>query len=327
MTQMLAVLLAAGKGTRLHPLTHHRSKAMMPIAGKPMIERVLEMLRRGGASHFIVVAHPDHRPLIKHLRQPPWAERVRLTYQEQRLGTAHAVEQAAPLIRDADVSAFLLASSDNLFPEGYAAALAERQRRANSDATLTLMWVPRDEAPATALVRLQDGRVTDIIEKPHLEAVPRYERAHEALGAPSLYALSTRVLDYLRKVPVSPRGEREFTDALRLLIDDGGDVSGQIVSARMTLTRPRDLLSINRHFLRHNPAYAAVEADLPADVTVTPPVRIEAGAEIGEGCRIGPEVYLEDRCRIAPRAVVRRTVVLRTGAVDSGAVIEDAVVS
>lgn len=327
MTQMLAVLLAAGKGTRLHPLTDHRSKAMMPIAGKPMIERVLEMLRRGGASHFIVVAHPDHRPLIEHLRQPPWAEQVRLTYQEQRLGMAHAVEQVAPLIRDADVSAFLLASSDNLFPEGHVAALVDGQRQDDSDAALTLMWVPRDEAPATAVVRLQGGRVTDIIEKPQPEAIPGYGRAHEALGAPSLYALSTRVLDYLREVPVSPRGEREFTDALRLLIDDGGDVRGEMVSKRMTLTHPQDLLLINRHFLRHNPACAAVEADLPGDLTVTPPVRIEAGAEIGEGCRIGPEVFLEDRCQIGPGAVLRRTVVLRTGVVDSGAVIEDAVVS
>ena len=56
---MQAVILAAGRGTRLKELTSSRSKAMMPIAGKPMIARVIEMLIRGGLSEFIIVAHPE----------------------------------------------------------------------------------------------------------------------------------------------------------------------------------------------------------------------------------------------------------------------------
>jgi UDP-N-acetylglucosamine diphosphorylase / glucose-1-phosphate thymidylyltransferase / UDP-N-acetylgalactosamine diphosphorylase / glucosamine-1-phosphate N-acetyltransferase / galactosamine-1-phosphate N-acetyltransferase len=320
---MLAVVLAAGRGTRLRHLTEDRSKAMLPIAGKPMVERVLEMLSRGGVERFIVVAHPDDDPLVEHLSRPPWAGRVRLAYQEQRLGMAHAVECAAPLVQEEDAPAFILASCDNLYPEGHVAALIARQREDELDAVLTLLWVRPEQASATAVVVLQDGWVTDIIEKPRPEEIPSDGERAEALTAPALYVLSNRVLDYLPRVRYSPRGEREFPEALRLLIEDGGRASGLLVQERLTLTQPTDLLAINAHFLRHDPACAAVEADLPSDVCILPPVRIEAGVELGAGCRIGPEVYLEAGCRIGAEAVLRRAVVLRGATVKAGMVVEE----
>ncbi len=319
---MLAVVLAAGRGKRLRHLTEDRSKAMLPIVGKPMVERVLEMLSRGGVERFIVVAHPNDDPLTKHLSRPPWAGRVRLAYQEQRLGMAHAVECATPLVREKDAPAFILASCDNLYPKGHVAALVACQREDKPDATLTLLWVQPEQASATAIVVLRDGWVTDIIEKPRTEEIPSYGERAEALAAPALYVLSNRVLDYLPRVPRSTRGEREFPEALRLLIEDGGRVRGQLVQERMTLTQPADLLAINCHFLRHDPTCATIKANLPSDANILPPVRVEAGVELGADCRIGPEVYLEAGCRIGAGAVVRRAVVLRGATIEASAVVE-----
>lgn len=322
---MLAVVLAAGRGKRLQHLTNGRSKAMLPIAGKPMVERVLEMLSRGGVERFIVVAHPDDDSLIAHLSRPPRASRVRLAYQEQRLGMAHAVECAVPLVQEEDASAFVLASCDNLYPEGHVAALIAHQRENKSDATLTLLWVRPEQASATAVVVLQDRWVTNIIEKPRPEEIPSYGERTEALAAPALYVLSNRVLDCLPRVLCSLRGEREFPEALRLLIEDGGRVSGLLVQERMTLTEPTDLLAINGHFLHHDPTCATLEVNPPNNTSILPPVRVEAGVELGTGCRIGPEVYLEAGCHVGAGVVLRQAVVLRGATVKAGAIVEETV--
>ena len=64
---MLAVVLAAGHGKRLRPYTNWRSKAMLPIAGAPMLDRVMGMLEQGGADRFVIVSHPSDGAMIEHL--------------------------------------------------------------------------------------------------------------------------------------------------------------------------------------------------------------------------------------------------------------------
>jgi len=324
---MLAVILAAGRGTRLGSLTADRSKAMMPIAGKSMIVRVLDMLAAGGAERFIVVAHPTDRELIEKLEQLSRSASIRLAYQEQRLGMADAVESAAPLIRAVGAREFLLASCDNLYPQGYVARLIAHRRRFGLDAALTLNWTSHQEAVSSAVIVMRNGLVREIIEKPRPQQIPSYEKDSKALTAPSLYALSHTVLDYLPEVTLSSRGEREFPDALCLLIADGGKVGGVVLEERMTLTRPEDLLAINRHFLQTAPDRALVEANIPTDVRLVPPVLIEAGAQVGPKCEIGPEVYLEAGSSVQREAVVRRAVVLRGGSVGASQSIDGSVIA
>ncbi len=324
--QMLAVVLAAGRGTRLGPLTDKRSKAMMPIAGKPMIGRVLEMLASGGANCFVVVVHTGDSQLVRHLEQSPWAAQVELAYQEQRLGMANALGCATLLIRQANASSFLLASCDNLYPEGHVAALLKRHSEEALDATLTLLSTSPQEATESALVIFRDGLVKDLVEKPSRGQVSCEVPTSEVLIAPSLYALSARILDHLPMVSQSARGEYEFPDALRLLIGSGGVVGGQLVEERMTLTGPSDLLEINRYFLRSNPRAAIVETTLPPHTTICPPVCIEAGARIESGCRLGPEAYLESGCSVRQGSTISRAVILRGGSVVADQLVEEAVI-
>lgn len=322
----LAVVLAAGRGTRLGPLTDLRSKAMMPIVGMPIIERVLEMLATGGARRFIVVAHPGDGELPRHLDRSTWREQTRLVYQHKRLGMAHALECAAPLIREERGSNFLLASCDSLYPPAHVARLLSRHREEAPDATLTLMWASRREAMSSAVVIQREGFVTDIIEKPSRQQISEAADTSQVLTAPSLYALSDRILDHLPEVAPSERGEYEFPQALRLLIAAGGRVAGEYVADRFTLTRPRDLLAINRHFLSADPRTAVVEAPLPPHTILDPPVRIEVGVHLGPHVRIGPEVYLESGCVVRQGVQISRAVILRGGSTDASIVIDEAVV-
>jgi len=123
-----------------------------------------------------------------------------------------------------------------------------RQCIAAAGLDLAIQAEQGEQTPTLAVVAMEGERVTHIVEK------PRPEETLSDLGVPSLYVLSTRVLDYPPRVPVSPRGERDFPDALRLLIEDGGEVGGLVVEWRMTVTYPADLVALNRYFLRLDPA-------------------------------------------------------------------------
>jgi UDP-N-acetylglucosamine diphosphorylase / glucose-1-phosphate thymidylyltransferase / UDP-N-acetylgalactosamine diphosphorylase / glucosamine-1-phosphate N-acetyltransferase / galactosamine-1-phosphate N-acetyltransferase len=314
---VLAVVLAAGKGTRLRPLTDARSKAMMPIAGQPMLARVLGMLESGGCKQFVIVTHPDDQGLIEHFTSDAWAGRLQLVFQHERRGMAHALACAVPAIRASGAEDFVLAACDNLYPERHVAAMLAGQLRQGLDATLSLMHVAPEVIPTLAVVELKAGLVTRIVEK------PRPEDAPSDLGVPALYVLSRRALDVLPRVPLSARGELEFPDVLRLLIEDGGRVGGVLVERRMTLTRPADPLALNRAYLQREPSYVATA--VAPHVELVQPVRIDAGVELGAGCVVGPEVYLESGCHIGAGAAVRRSVVLRGAVVAAGEVLEDKV--
>jgi NDP-sugar pyrophosphorylase family protein len=133
---MQAVILAAGKGTRLRPITLHRSKAMAPIAGKPMVERVIERMVKNGIDDFILVISDDDQAIRRYFRsEVKLPARFQFVTQTERLGMAHAVGLAAPRIR----TDFLLSACDSIVPAGHIADLLITHRTRPSGETLSLM--------------------------------------------------------------------------------------------------------------------------------------------------------------------------------------------
>ena len=111
---MQAVILAAGRGTRLYPITETRTKAMCPVAGKPIVERVMDTLVVNGISEFILVISPDDSEIIDYFENKSQIKAsVRFVQQHEQLGMGHALLQAAPYIHDD----FILSSCDNLVDE------------------------------------------------------------------------------------------------------------------------------------------------------------------------------------------------------------------
>ena len=108
---MQGIILAAGRGTRLKPITLTRSKAMVPIVGKPIVERVMDDLVANGVDDLILVISPDDKEIVAHFaHNSEIGASVRFVHQAERLGMAHALQCAAPLIYDD----FVLTACDNL---------------------------------------------------------------------------------------------------------------------------------------------------------------------------------------------------------------------
>jgi NDP-sugar pyrophosphorylase family protein len=244
---------------------------------------------------------------------------VRFVYQTERLGMADALRQAAPLIDDD----FILSACDNLVSaEHVRRMVAAWESEPQPNAVLTLMPVEPHRLGSVGIVERDGPWVTRIVEKPKPEDAP------SDISSLPLYLFSQRILDYLPEVDLSPRGEYELQDAIQMLIERDGRVTGVMTVSRLTLTNAADLLAINRHYLTHGdgrPQLAPSNVG-PATRLITP-LRIEAGTVIGANCVIGPNVYVERGCRIGDGVTLKNAVVLRETAVPSGAHFEDEVVA
>jgi NDP-sugar pyrophosphorylase family protein len=317
---MQGVILAAGKGSRLQPITLKRSKAMVPILGKPIVERVMEDLAANGVDDFILVVSPDDRYITRYFRRESEIEAdVRFVYQPQRLGMANALLCAAPLITDD----FILSACDNLISAEHVGRMIRAWRTPpHPNAVLTLISVGPEWFGRTAFVEMDGPWVTRIVEKPSPEEAP------SNISSLPLYGFSPHILEYLPQVPLSPRGEYELQDAIQMLIERDGRVCGVTVEQRLTLTSPADLLALNRHYLTNgdNRPQLAPYTVGPNTQLITP-LRIESGTVIGENCVIGPNVYIERDCHIGDGVTIRNAVLLRESIVPDGATIEDWVVS
>jgi NDP-sugar pyrophosphorylase family protein len=317
---MQGVILAAGHGSRLQPITLTRSKAMVPILGKPIVERVMEHLLANGVRDFILVVSPNDRHITRYFRRDTEIEaEVRFAYQPDRLGMANALACAAPLIDD-DV---ILSACDNLISiEHVGNMLAAWHTNPPANAVLTLMPVEPERLGAVGIVEMDGEWVRRIVEKPAPEEAP------SNISSLPLYCLSRRILDYLPEVPLSPRGEYELQDAIQMLIEREGHVRGVMVERRLTLTSPTDLLAINRHYLLNgNDQPQLAPYTVGPNTQLITPLRIEHGTIIGRDCVIGPNVYVERDCRIGHGVTIRDAVVLRESIVADGAVVENQVVS
>lgn len=313
------VILAAGKGTRLHPITATRTKAMAPVAGKPIVARVMETLIENGIRDFVLLISPDDQEITSYFQEELGNElAIRFVVQPQRLGMANALSLAAPFIR----GPFILSACDNLTPVAHVAELLSNHENRQANATLSLMEIDIAKASSTGIIEWEHGLIRRIVEKPKPEDAP------SNVSSLPLYVFSPKILDYLSAVKPSPRGEYELQDAIQMLIERAGQVTGVLTPSRVQLTNVADLLALNHHYLGIDPDAAAVLIQNIGEGTrLIPPVRIDNNVTIGPGCVIGPHVTLEQGCHIGANAQIEDALILRNTTIAAGRQIKHEVVS
>lgn len=317
---MQAVILAAGKGSRLNPITLNRTKAMVPILGKPIVERVMETLAQNGVRRFVLVISREDGEVGTYFKNHSKLDvEIKFVLQTERLGMANALSLAAPHIQDA----FILSACDNLTPAEHVSQLLATHRAQENHATLSLMEIEPEFASRTGVVDINgSGQITRIVEKPTPEQAP------SNIASLPLYVFSHRLLDYLPHVKPSARGEYELQDAIQMLIDRDGRVTGVQTKSRLQLTNAADLLALNRHYLTtggDKPQLAP--RSVGQHTHLITPLRIEEGTTIGPGCVIGPRVYIERNVTIGADVLIKDAVILRNTVIEDGRQIVGEVVS
>lgn len=237
---MFAVVLAAGRGTRMGPLTAATPKPLLQLQGRPILGHILDGLGAAGVTDAVVVTGYLGEQIEAHFGART-ATGLGLTYRRQSVpeGTARALT----LVRDlVSAEPFVLSWGDVLVEPRTYRAVIERFRIAPVDLLLTVN--PTDDPWRGAAVYVDDDwRVTRLIEKP-----PRGTSTTQWNNA-GLFVVGPALFSYLDRLAPSPRGEYELPQAIAAMIADGRDVRAVAVDGFWSdLGTPEDLAAAERTY-------------------------------------------------------------------------------
>ncbi|GAA6757764.1 glucose-1-phosphate thymidylyltransferase [Thermus oshimai] len=268
LSPMKGLILAAGRGTRLRPLTHTRPKPVIRVAGRPIIHYAVENLLQAGVEEIGVVVSPETE---KDLRLALEAYPVRYILQEEPQGLAHAVGVARGFLGQ---SPFVLYLGDNLFQKGIRSFL-----EAFSEGVSAVIALVRVENPRQFGVAVLEGeRIVRLVEKP--------KDPPSDLAVAGVYVFTPEILEVIQDLKPSARGEYEITDAIQGLIERGRKVVGVEVQGWWKDTgRPEDLLDANRLLLEELAPRLDGEVE---ESHLTGRVVVERGARVVGSRVIGP---------------------------------------
>lgn len=291
----VAIVPAAGIGTRLRPQTHTIPKALLNVAGKPILAHILDALVGQGIERIVVVTGYKGERIRAYLGER-YRSGVEAVEQTERLGLGHAVHVTARAVGEGPV---LIVLGDTIVEPRWADFLGGE---------LGVIGVKEVEDPRRfGVVEVSGERVVRLVEKPADPPSP--------LAIVGIYYLpeASRLfasLDALIARDQRTKNEYQLTDALQAMLDAGDPMRISRVSGWFDCGKPETLLETNRHLLRQVPQPLPIPG-----VTLLPPVFIAPTATI-EQAVIGPHVSVADG------AVVRRAIV-RDAIVNEGAQVEE----
>ena len=307
---MQTVVLAAGEGTRMRPLTAHTPKPMLPVAGRPLVVHCLEDAIAAGAIRVTVVVGYEADTVRAALADREWPVPVETATQPTQRGTADAVRAARDTLRD---DPFAVLNGDVLYDRTSLASLYDAGPAVGSF---------RVENPsAYGVLRVDDDRVRGVVEKPT-------DPPSDLVNA-GAYVFPAEARDWL-DVDESTRGEAEVTDVLQRTCESTA-VSAVPFERWLDVGRPWELLAATEWKL--DSLDREVAGDVDADATLRGDVRVEAGAvvepgvviegpaHIGADCHIGPNAYIRGATSLGPGVRVGHGVEVKNSVVMAGSAI------
>ena len=291
---MKALVLCAGKGTRLRPMTHSTPKHLIPVANRPILSYVLSQIADAGITDVGLVISPDSGGRIREDvgDGAEWSLSVSYVVQENPKGLAHAVKVAQNYLGDSD---FLMFLGDNLIEGGVAPIVREFHRQ--SPDGLVLLKAVADPRRFGVAELDSAGRVQRLVEKP--------KEPKSNLALVGAYVFTPTVHDAIDRISPSWRGELEITDSIQMLLTMGKTVVSHELSGWWLDTGTRDdILEANRVLLEVGAGTegrsiegmargitgVASDASL-VDCEIVEPVAIASGCTL-KNCRVGPHVSI-----------------------------------
>jgi glucose-1-phosphate thymidylyltransferase len=226
---MQAVVLAAGKGTRLEPLTDDKPKPLVEVNGRPLIEDVFDNLIEIGVDEFVAVVGYKKEKIIERYEDEYRGVPITYAHQREQKGLAHALLQAESHV-DGD---FVLMLGDNVF-RGNLGDVVNRQSEDRADAAFLVEEVPMEEASRYGVCDTNEyGEIVRVVEKP--------EDPPSNLVMTGFYTFTPAIFHACHLVQPSDRGEYEITDAINLLIQSGRTIDAiRLDGWRMDIGYPED---------------------------------------------------------------------------------------
>ncbi|MGB8216447.1 MAG: bifunctional sugar-1-phosphate nucleotidylyltransferase/acetyltransferase [Candidatus Methanoperedens sp.] len=284
---MKAVILAAGQGTRMGPLTLNRPKVMLPVANMPLLSHVILSARDAGIREFVLVVGFGQEIIKQYFGDGSSLDvSIEYAHQKEQLGTADAVRSAKGFVKDR----FLMLNGDIIVSPEHIRNMVKQSR----DVVMTVRRV--DNPSEFGVLEVEGDRVLRIIEKP--------EKPPTNLANAGIYVFPLAIFDAINKTKLSTRKEYEITESLQLLIDEGMDVGFLTLSGNwFDIGRPWDLLDANEYFL--SGLQPGIKGEIEPFATLKGNVSVAEGTIVRNGAYIVGPVIIGKNCDIGPNCYIR----------------------
>jgi len=279
---MKAVILAAGKGERLRPLTDFKPKAMLPICNKPLLDYHIEALESNGIDDIAIVVNYLEEEIRKHLK-----EKDLKFYRDEKIsGTASALLAARNFIDDE----FILLYGDIFFDAPISEVLENRN-------SMAVFFV--EDVSSYGEVIIEEGRVIGIREK---------SGKGSGFVNAGIYHLDPSIVEFLEKTDRSERGEFELTDSIMMLSERKGVKAVKLDGFWKDIGYPWDYIDANMYVLRKIGFSVGENTEIWSSAVIRRPAVIGNDCEI-KNCVIESSV-IGNECVVGEFSVVKRSVVM-----------------
>ncbi|NLI73975.1 MAG: NTP transferase domain-containing protein [Euryarchaeota archaeon] len=294
---MKALILAAGEGTRLRPLTSNIPKPLLLVAGRPFLSHILGALSSQGIKDVSILVGWKSNKIKEHYGDGS-SIGMRISYLEQkeRMGTAHAIGMAEGTID----GPFVCINGDVVLFESDLSRILERFHR---DKCTVMSAVRVPDPRRFGVIEEKDGMLTRIHEKPHKPPT-------DLINA-GLFVFLPNIFDHIRATPLSPRGEYEITDTLNELASKDQVAVQQFQEDWIDVGMPWDLLRANEMLMSRQKR--RLDGIVEDGAYIHGEVIVEEGARIRSGSYIEGPVYISSRCDIGPNCYIRPSTCLGPG--------------
>ncbi|MCX8185235.1 MAG: sugar phosphate nucleotidyltransferase [Sulfolobales archaeon] len=286
------MILAAGFGRGLEPITHTRPKPLIPILDRTLIEYHLDNLTKVSTiKRVVVVASYMMEKVREKLKsvEDRYPFDIEVVDQGAPLGSGHALLKGLETVSRGDV---LVIYVDSAYSVDDLKEIAE-----SSHPYLVAGYRVGDSRDYGVLVTKSTGELEEVIEKPP-------QPASNLVNA-GIYRLAVDIATYLEKIELSPRGEYELTDALRLLVRGGSTVRVRELTYWRDLGRSWRYLDFCKEILYEKVKTTAIFGDIEESVRIRGPIYVGENAEILSGTYVEGPVFIGKGARVGPNAYIR----------------------
>lgn len=282
------VLLAAGQGTRLWPITETTPKTMIRILEKPLLEWMVENIYPN-ANKIIIVVGQLKEKIIEYFQNSKYRDKIEFVVQEKQLGTGHA-----PLAAESSITTpyFAVIAADSFWQPNFYKIFAE-----NVNA----------EVPFLVGARVEDGKAYGVIQstgKKLVKIIEKPANVKNCLANTSAYFVPRKFFSYLKKLKPSPRNELEVTDALTEFAAESEMQVLEFDGFWTDIGYFWHLLDANQYALEHLMP-EKIEGELDSRVDVNGKLFVGKGSKVVAPCRIDGNVYIGENCWVGPFALLK----------------------
>jgi glucose-1-phosphate thymidylyltransferase len=278
---MKAVILAAGEGRRLRPFTETMPKVMLPVANKPILEYVIDAVKKSGISEIILVVGYKKEVIMEYFKS---YKNIKITYatQDKQLGTAHALLQAKKYIK----GSFIVLSGDNIIDKKSILNLIK-------DKSEYSMLIKENPHPSKyGVVFIEKGKLKEIVEKPRDEV--------GKFISTGIYKFPNSIFSEIRRS--SSEGIYGLSSVIQSIIEKGETINTITADLWADIVYPWDLIYLNEAMI--NETSSSVSGVIEKGVTIKGDVSVGKDSTIHSGCYIVGPVVVGDGCEIGPNACI-----------------------